>query len=322
MSAPLRVVVSGASSGIGAAIALAFADKGARLVLAARGREGLEAIAARCRAAGGDAHVVPLDATEPDAAPRLAQEAAGVLGSIDLWVSVVGVGVLGRFADVPMADHARVIDANLLSHMREAHAAIPLFLAQGHGIWVNMISVGGFVATPWAAAYAASKFGLRGFSQALRAELKGTPGLYICDVYPTFVDTPGVDHAGNYSGAALGLPPGALSPATVARAVVRLAKRPRATTVVGAPALAMRLGQFVAPDLMPRMMDHALAAWAAQGEPASATPGALFDAGQPLGADGGRRRPLVRRGVALGLAAAGTVAAAGIGLALSRRDRT
>ena len=317
---PYRIVITGASSGIGAATAVAFAKEGARLVLAARGREGLEDTAARCRETGGEAHVHVIDVTQTDAVGRLAQEANGILGGIDLWFSDVGVGVVGRYTDVPMADHARVIEANLVSHMAEAHAVLPIFLAQGRGTWVNMVSVGGYVATPWAAAYSASKFGLRGFSQALRGELSKHPRIHICDVYPTFVDTPGIDHAANRTGGALGLPPGALAPETVAKAVVRLAGRPRNTTAVGAPALALKLGQFFAPNLGSAMMSGFMDSYFARAEPAPSTGGALFDAGEGApGPSGGRRRPAQRRTAAL---AAGGIAAAGLGLfALSRARR-
>lgn len=318
MSQPKRIVVSGASSGIGAATAIAFAKGGARLVLAARGADGLEDTAQRCRAAGGEAHVVVADVTDADAVARLVQEANGVLGGIDLWFSDVGVGVVGRYADVPMSDHQRVIDANLVGHMNEAHALLPIFLAQGHGTWVNMISVGGFVAPPWSAAYAASKFGLRGFSQALRGELSKEPRIHICDVYPTFVDTPGIDHAGNYTGGALGLPPGALAPETVAKAVVRLADRPRNTTVVGAPAIALKLTQFLTPNLSAAVTNGFMDSYFRRAERAPETDGALFDAGAGApGPSGDRRQPDARRTAALAL---GGVALAGAGLfALTRR---
>ena len=321
MSAAKRVVISGASSGIGAATALAFAHTGARLVLVARGREGLDAIAERCRAAGGEAHVVAADITDTDAVVRCAQEASGVLGGIDLWFSDVGVGVVGHYADVPMADHARVIAANLLSHMNEAHAVLPLFLAQGHGIWVNMISVGGFVATPYSAAYSASKFGLRGFSQALRGELSKLPRIHICDVYPTFVDTPGIDHAGNYTGGALGLPVGALAPETVAKAVVRLADHPRNTTAVGAPSVAFKLAQFLTPNLGAAVLNGFMDTYFAKAERAPATDGALFESGAPTGPDGGRRRPDQRRTAAVAVGGVAALAAVGLGLwAMKRRD--
>ena len=321
MSQPKRVVISGASSGIGAATALAFAGKGARLVLAARGREGLDEVAERCRVAGGEAHVHAADVTDADAVARLAQEANGVLGGIDLWFSDVGVGVVGRYPDVPMADHKQVIDANLVSHMNEAHAVLPIFQAQGHGTWVNMISVGGFVATPWAAAYSASKFGLRGFSEALRGELSRQPRIHICDVYPTFVDTPGVDHAGNHTGGALGLPPSALAPETVAKAVVRLADHPRNTTAVGTPALALKLKAFLTPNLGSAVLNGFMDSYFARAKRAPATDGALFTPGEPTGPDGGRRRPDQRRTAAVAVGGVAALAAVGLGLWAANRGR-
>ena len=310
----LRVVITGASSGIGAATALAFAKKGAHLVLAARGEAGLEDIAAKVRAAGGTAEIRSVDVTDAAAVAAFAADARAILGEIDLWFSNVGVGVVGKYHDVPMADHARVIDANLIGHMNDAHAVWPIFLAQNRGTWVNMISVGGFFATPYAAAYAASKFGLRGFSEALRAEVSKRPHIHVCDVYPTFVDTPGIDHAGNYTGAKLSLPPGALAPETVAQAVVKLARRPRNTTVVGAPACVLKLGQFAEPNLGAAMMNGFMDVWSDRAEPGEDKSGALHE--PPAGAsgvEGGRRHPERRRKAAVvagGVAAIGAAAAA------------
>lgn len=319
MSRVRRVVITGASSGIGAATAIAFAREGAMLVLAARGDVGLADIAAKCRAAGGSAHVRVVDATDAAAVARLAAEAADVLGGIDLWFSCVGAGVVGRYEDVPIADHRRVIETNLISHMNDVHAVLPIFLAQDHGIWVNMISVGGFVATPYAAAYAASKFGLRGFSEALRGELSKKPRIHVCDVYPTFVDTPGIDHAGNYTGARLSLPPGALAPETVARAVVRLADKPRNTTAIGAPAIALKLGQFAVPNLSAAMMSGFMDSWSDKAPPGDDSPGALFDPpATASGTDGGRRNPEQRRTAGL---AVGALVAAGAAALLWRRNR-
>ncbi|OWK29577.1 SDR family oxidoreductase [Sphingomonas mucosissima] len=321
MSRVRRVVITGASSGIGAATAIAFAQDGGAVVLAARGEAGLADIAAKCRAAGGTAHVRVVDATDAGAVANLAAEAADLLGGIDLWFSCVGVGVVGRYEDVPIADHRRVIETNLISHLNDVHAVLPIFLAQDRGIWVNMISVGGFVATPYAAAYAASKFGLRGFSEALRGELSKKPHIHVCDVYPTFVDTPGVDHAGNYTGARLTLPPGALAPETVARAVVRLARRPRNTTAVGAPAIALKLSQFVIPNLSAAVMSGFMDNWSDKAPPGEDGVGALFDPpATASGTDGGRRSPEQRRAAGLAFGATALMAAGAAAL-LWRRDR-
>jgi short-subunit dehydrogenase len=309
---PKRVVITGASSGIGAATALAFAQGGAQLMLGARGEAGLEDVARRSREAGASAQVRVVDVTDAAAVAAFAAEALDVLGGIDLWFSCVGVGVVGKYADVPIADHTRVVETNLISHMNDAHAVLPIFLAQDHGIWVNMISVGGFVATPYAAAYSASKFGLRGLSEALRGELSKKPRIHVCDVYPTFVDTPGIDHAGNYTGAKLSLPPGSLAPETVAKAVVRLADRPRNTTVLGAPAIALKLSQFAVPNLGAAIMNGFMDVWSDRADPGEDTTGTLFTPpAKPSGADGGRRHPERRRRAAV---AAGATAAAGLAI--------
>ena len=314
-----RAVITGASSGIGAATALAFARAGWRLMLAARDVDGLDDVAGRCRQAGGEAHVHVTDVTDPAQPAALAQAARETLGGIDLWFSNVGVGVVGRFHEVPVEMHARVIDANLVGHMNDAHAVVPIFLAQGHGTWVNMISVGGFVATPHAAAYSASKFGLRGFSQALRGELSKHRRIHVCDIYPTFVDTPGVDHAGNWSGKRLSLPPGALAPETVADAVVRLARRPRHTTVIGAPAIAFKLTQSLTPNLAAAVMNGFMDVWQSRGPRVADTPGTLVDPpARASGIDGGRR---VRDARTRGIAAAAIVALGLGGAVTVRRAR-
>ncbi len=309
-----RIVIMGASSGIGAATALAFARRGARLVLGARGREGLDDVARRCAAAGADVEIGTVDGTDADAVAAFARAARKALGGIDLWFSNIGIGVVGKYAEVPLDDHRRVIEANLLSHMHDAHAVLPVFLEQGHGIWVNMVSAGGFIASPYAAAYSASKFGLRGFSEALRGELRGHPRIHLCDVYPTFVDTPGFSHAGNYTGAKLSYPPGVLAPEKVADAVVRLATRPRATTVVGAPAGALKLGELATPvatRLMGRFMDE----WARRADRTRDTTGTMYaPPAAASGIHGGQRRPGPQRHPALvaGVAALGLALGAGL----------
>ncbi|WP_036168168.1 SDR family oxidoreductase [Massilia sp. 9096] len=318
----LRVVITGASSGIGAATAIAFAREGASLVLGARGQEGLEDVARRCRKLGADAEVRVVDVTDADAVAAFAREANALLGAIDLWFSDVGIGVVGKYADVPLEDHRRVIETNLIGHMNDAHAVLPIFLEQGRGTWVNMISLGGYVTTPFSAAYAASKFGLRGFAAALRGELSRHPDIHICDVYPTFVDTPGFAHAANYTGARLSYPPGVLAPEKVADAVVKLAYQPRATTVIGMPSPLLKLMALANP-VNASLMNRFLEAWSKRAQRVPDTEGALY-APAP-GASGvhshgdtnGGARPARQAHPALLLGVA--VAAAAVGLQLFRK---
>ncbi|WP_304615585.1 SDR family oxidoreductase [Paracoccus sp. (in: a-proteobacteria)] len=300
------VVVTGASSGIGRATALAFAQEGATLVLAARDQAALDALAVRCRDAGARAMAVATDITEPPQVARLAREALSFAGRIDMWVANVGTGAVGLYHEVPLAAHERVIRANLLGHMNEAHSAIPIFLRQGHGILVNMNSLGGFAAVPFAAAYSASKFGLRGFSEALRGELTAHPRIHVCDIYPSFVDTPGLAHGANYTGRAQSAPPPVLDARRVAAAVLRLMRHPRPTTMIGAPTRALRLLHAISPELTIRASAAFLRGYFAQARPVPKTDGTLFaPPARPGGIDGGLRSPH-RQGMAVaGLALLG-----------------
>lgn len=299
------VVITGASSGIGEATALAFAAAGCRLTLAARDLAAVEAVAGRCRALGAAALAVQADVTDADEVEELASQALAFADRIDIWFSNVGVGAVGLFHETPMEAHEQVVRANLIGHMNDAYAALPIFLAQGRGIFINMISLGGFAAAPWAAAYSASKFGLRGFSEALRGELIAHPDIHICDVYPSFVDTPGLRHGANYTGRRISTPPPVLDPERVAKAVVGLARRPRPGVTVGAPAHAVRVLSALAPKLTSALGAGFLGFYFRHARPSDVTHGNLFQ--PPLiagGVRGGYAPVNVKAAVILGAGAA------------------
>ncbi|MGF7156164.1 SDR family oxidoreductase [Novosphingobium gossypii] len=307
-------VITGASSGIGQATAHGFARKGWDLVLAARSEDDLSTVASQCRALNARVLAVPTDVTDTAAVIELGLAARAFAGRIDVWFSNVGVGAVGRFLDVPMDTHEQIVRANLIGHMNDAHVALPIFIGQGKGVFVNMISLGGFAAAPYAAAYFASKFGLRGFSEALRAELSDHRGVHLCDVYPAFVDTPAMGHAGNHSGKRLSAPPPLLDPRRVADAVVRLADHPRNSVYVGAPNWPARIGHFISPSLSGRAAKAAFDRYFAKAPGAEPTDGNVHaPPGDGARIDGGLRQPSspVARVGMMALATAGLVAAGG-----------
>ncbi len=292
------VVITGASSGIGRAAALAFARAGANVVLLARRSGALQQAADEC---GAHALAVPTDVTDADAVRRAADIAARITGRIDVWINNAGVGAVGKFTDTPVEAHDQIILTDLIGYVHGDHAVLPYFQRQKTGgVLINTISFGGWVPAPFAAAYTASKFGLRGLSESLRSELGGYPNIHICDVFPSFIDTPGVQHAANYAGRELKPAPPVYAPERVAKAMVRLARNPRDAVTVGAVATLARVGYTILPGFSRWLMRWFIETYFGQAREAPVTAG---NVSEPLrrgrSAEGGWRSPTQR---ALGIA--------------------
>jgi short-subunit dehydrogenase len=302
------VVLTGASSGIGRATAQALAARGSRLVLAARDRRTLDIVAAECGERGAAVLVVPTDVTDGEAVAALASAAIATFGHIDVWINNVGVGVVGLFDEVPMSLHRRVVESNLLGHMHGTHAALTHFRHRGRGTLINMISLGGWVPAPYAAAYTASKFALRGFTESIRAEVSSLPDVHVCAVAPTFVDSPGVGHGADRVGRRMRPPSPMVDPREVARAIVALVDAPRATVMVGSVAGPARLAHALAPELTGRLGLRAMEAALARAERQQTRDGNLFQPSVGTEIDGGYRQRgsgVLLAGALIGIAAIG-----------------
>src|SRR4051812_7383073 len=170
-----RALVTGASSGIGAAIARELAALGVELVLTARGRDALDAVAAECRARGVRADVVIADLGRPEAAAAL-WAAARALGAIDIVINNAGFGYFRPFRDVAWPREAELLQLNITSLVELSRRFIDDRRgAAGRAYLVNIASIGAYQAVPHMAVYASSKAFVRNFTEALHDELRGTP---------------------------------------------------------------------------------------------------------------------------------------------------
>jgi NADP-dependent 3-hydroxy acid dehydrogenase YdfG len=164
------VAVTGASSGIGEATALACAKAGAAVALAARRAERIDALAARIQADGGRAIAVPTDVGEEDQARAFIERTNDELGRIDVLVNNAGTMLLGPILDAPTEEWRRMIHANVYGVLYCSHAALPLMAKQGSGHIVNLSSVAGRFAREGSGVYNLTKFGIGAFSESLRQE--------------------------------------------------------------------------------------------------------------------------------------------------------
>ena len=213
------VIVTGASSGIGAAIARRLGRPGMTLVLAARRAEELAAVAREVRANGGTAVPVPTDITDPAAADALVERALAQTGRIDGLVNNAGIGGIASVR-ADDADVDRMIDVNLRAPIRLMRAVVPIMAGFRSGSIVNIGSVAGEVGI--SGTYTATKFALRGMTDSVRRELAGT-GIGVTLIEPGYIATAFNAHRKNLPG-----------PEIVAAAVDRALRRPRRRIIVPA----------------------------------------------------------------------------------------
>ena len=181
-----RIILTGASEGIGRALALELAARGARVALAARDRERLDSLAQDCRARGGEALAVPTDVTSQQDLEWLVAETVKSFGGVDVVIHNAGITMWSRFdALQDLSIFERLMEVNYHAPVRLTSLALP-HLKQSRGLIVAVASLAGMTGVPERSAYAGSKHAMVGFFDSLRIELAGS-GVGVCVVAPDFV---------------------------------------------------------------------------------------------------------------------------------------
>ncbi len=235
-------IVTGASSGIGRATALALARAGAHLVLTARRQAELEAVAAEIRALAGRALVLPADISRQEQAEEVVRRTVETWGGVDVLVTCAGIYVRGPIETLTAADFERCMAVNFFGTVYPVLAALPYMRAQRRGHIVLLSSVDGKKAIRTDAPYAATKFAVAGFGEALRQDLYGT-GVDVSIIFPGRVATPLI--------AGMNIPwiSRPIPAENVAHAIVAAIRHRRAETILPATAWALLLADWLSPRL-------------------------------------------------------------------------
>jgi len=288
---PSVAVVTGASSGIGGATALELARRGTSVVAVARREQALQELAAECRRSGARLLVATADVTDEGAVREVASAALESFGRVDMWVNNSAVSLFCRFEEAPPHLFRRVIETNLFGYVHGARAALPIFRQQKEGVLVNVSSVFGAVGAPYLSAYVISKWAIRAFGECLRQELADADGIYVCTVLLASTDTPLFQQAANYTGQSIVPLQPVYLPERVARAIVRLGRRPRREVTIGSAGRGALLARRLVPGLTERVTGRIVRRSHFRDEPAAIADGNLYEPKTDLAAmAGGWRR--------------------------------
>ena len=225
-------IVTGASRGIGPYICQALASEGMNVVLAARSVGELDQVAASLQTKGSHTLVISTDVADAHNRRTLVERANAQFGTVEVLVNNAGVESNGLFAGAAIEEIERVIAVNLVAAMLLAREVLPAMVERGLGHIVNIASLAGKAPTPYAAAYAASKSGILGFTRSLHAELRGS-GVGVSAVSPGFVSDAGMFHNANQRvQLRASRLTGTSTPEQVAEAVVRAIKGNKVDVIV------------------------------------------------------------------------------------------
>ena len=243
------MVITGASSGIGLATALAAAKQGVKLVLGARSKQTLDEVVRHIDEQGGEAIAVQVDVGIDDEVRQLAAAALERFGRIDTWVNDAGLSIYGRIDEVGHKDSERMFQTNFWGVVYGSVAALPHLKSSG-GTLINVGSEVSEATIPLQGMYSASKHAVKAFTDALRMELEADKApVSVTLIQPTAVDTPFPEHAANYMSLEPKLPTPMIEPEKVASAILDAATDPTDSTKVGAMSVLNTTDGEVMPSL-------------------------------------------------------------------------
>lgn len=250
------VVVFGASSGIGRKTALQFAERGARVVVAARSTEGLQSLVDEITQSGGEATAITADALDFAQVKAVADGAVARYGHLDTWVHAAAVAIYAPFEATTPEEFKQVIDINLTGQAYGAMAALPHIKQEGRGALIHVASVEGLRAYPLHSAYGASKHGVVAMTEALRVELMhDRQPISVTTILPASINTPFFNKARTKLGVKPAPPPPVYQPSLVADAILFAAEHSTRNLIVGGAGRLQELSQ----KFSPRLLDIVLA---------------------------------------------------------------
>lgn len=258
------VAVVGASSGIGRATALMFAEQGAKLVVSARSEPGLTSLIEEIQQMKGAATAPdsppavvaqPADVADFEQVKAIADKAIAQYGRLDTWVHAAATAVIAPFEQVTPEEFQRVIQVNLMGQVYGAMAALPHLRQAGRGAMIHVTSVEAHRSLPLQSSYSASKHGVEGFLDALRVELQhdGVP-ISVTNVMPATINTPFYNNARTKLGVQpMGIPP-YYQPELVAKSILYAAENPVRDLIVGDAGRILDFMQKLSPGLLDRLL--------------------------------------------------------------------
>lgn len=256
------LVITGATSGIGLATARLAAERGARLVVAARDERALQALVDELDQRGADSVYALADVGDSDQVHDIAETAIHRFGGFDTWINNAGVSLFGYMTDQPLEDQRRLFDTDFWGVVHgslEAARHLGMRAERHGGAIINLGSVVSDRAIPLQGMYSASKHAVKGFTDALRMELEelGAP-VSVTLVKPGSIATPFPHHAGNHMEVEPTLPPPLYEPSVVARAILHCAEHPRRDMYVGGSSKGIAMLGQLAPRLADRFMRRSM----------------------------------------------------------------